>query len=109
MKLYGLPVVLVLVMLEGCATHAISHYSEDVVELRLFSPFAEQVFLYCSADAFKPKQANVNIWRYWTVKVNSTNDFSYFYVVDGKIVTPECDLREQDDFGNYNCICKVSI
>jgi hypothetical protein len=109
MKFLAVMSMFCLVMLEGCATHAISQYSDDVVELRLFRPFADQVFLYCSADEFKPQQANANIWWYWTVKVNYGKDFSYFYIVDGQVVTPDCDLREHDDFGSYNCLHKVNI
>jgi hypothetical protein len=30
--------------------------------------------------------------------------FSYFYLVDGRVLVPECAYREDDGFGQGSCI-----
>jgi hypothetical protein len=36
--------------------------------------------------------------------VSADRDFSYFYLVDGKVLQPDCRMHEQDDFGGTNCV-----
>jgi len=106
--LKALPLIMMLII-GGCASHYTLRPSEQVVELRLFSPFAERVFFYCSVNGFRAQPADTTIWRYWTIKVNYNEPFAYFYVVDGKVVVPDCALQEQDDFGSYNCIYQAKL
>ena len=38
------------------------------------------------------------------VSINASRDFRYFYLVDGKVLIPDCRMVEQDDFGGANCV-----
>jgi hypothetical protein len=38
--------------------------------------------------------------------VPKSGEFRYFYLVDGRIYHPDCQYREMDDFGSYNCLYK---
>lgn len=109
MKQFSALVLLASLLISGCATHYTERPTPNTVELHLFNPSAKEVFFYSSTNDFTPQAMQRNTWRYWTVTVEIDQQFKYFYIVDGKVVIPECDLREQDDFGRYNCIYSPTL
>ncbi len=89
------------------ATGCMKHYyrlNSDGVALYLRAPGARVVSLATSVDEFalhRAKKTNADTWK---ATVPSGREFSYFYMVDGKIYLPDCKLKEADDFGTENCI-----
>jgi hypothetical protein len=100
----GMMVVLLIFLLSGCAG---SHYvrEEDGQVLLYFKqPEASEVRLACSLDRFQPHSATRNRSGTWEVAMPAAQEFSYFYLVDGSVVVPDCRLSETDDFGSRNCL-----
>lgn len=100
----GALVVLLPLLLSGCAG---SHYyqeKEGVVSFYFRQPEATEVLLACSLDHFQPHPAERDRGGNWKVEIRASRDFRYFYLVDGEVVAPECPLSETDDFGARNCL-----
>ena len=88
----------------GCAA---AHYHErdsERVTLFLRAPGAEKVEFASSLDAYERHRADKLRRSLWAVSVAADSEFRYFYIVDGRVVTPECELYEKDDFGSRNCV-----
>ena len=97
-------VALLTLLVSACAR---SHYyrkEDGVVSFYLNQPQATEVLLLCSLDSFQPHPAARNRDGTWQVTIPASGGFRYFYLVDGKIVVPECRLSEMDDFGGRNCL-----
>ena len=104
MKKLILQLTAIVICLAGCAT---AHYHErqsDRVTFYLRAPGAEQVEFVSSLDAFNPNRANRLEGSRWAVTVANNSEFRYFYIVDGSVYLPECELYEKDDFGSRNCV-----
>lgn len=86
----------------GCATHY-QQVRDGAIFLYLNKPDAEQVLFACSLDGFKPQTA-VNEDGRWVVSRPSVAPFRYFYVLDGQVYIPNCQMKENDDFGSENCL-----
>ena len=87
----------------GCVTHY-AKINADKVTLYLRMPEARIVFFSASLDDFalyRPQKLSTGIWE---VTLPATQEFTYFYKVDGDVYLPDCKLREKDDFGNENCV-----
>lgn len=97
--------VVVLLGLWGCAVH---YYDYDVgngsVAVYLVHPDAHSVYFVSSADRFRPRPAQKIDGKTWVSRVNTDSEFRYFYIVDGEAWVPDCEFRENDDFGSENCI-----
>ena len=65
---------------------------------------AEKVFILCSLDEYTPRQATYTGSGTWEAVLPNDTEFKYFYMVDGKVFVPECDMKEEDDFGSENCV-----
>ncbi len=87
----------------GCASHYIRQ-DKGHTDFYLRCPNANEVVLATSLDGFAPRPARRTGADEWVVSVEESRDFSYFYLVDGKVLRPECRLIEQDDFGGTNCV-----
>ena len=90
--------------LTGCAA---THYHEmqsERVTFYLTAPGAEKVAFVSSLDAYKPHQASRLSGSRWAVTVVPNSEFRYFYIVDGTVYLPKCELYEKDDFGSRNCV-----
>ena len=89
-------------LLSGCATH---YYRTNDRGTTLFLrlPEAKSVALFTSIDGFRPRPA-VLAKGCWIVTQPTTEEFAYFYKVDGELLIPDCRFKEQDDFGQENCI-----
>lgn len=91
-----------MVLTAGCATHYYQ-LQGDALALYLDRPQAQRVILACSLDGFQPHEARKVDGR-WVVFLPSDYQFRYYYVIDGKVFLPPCQMKENDDFGSENCI-----
>ena len=89
-------------VMAGCTTHYCQK-QRDTLMLYLNKPHAKRVILACSLDGFEPHEARHLDGR-WVVTLPSEDQFRYYYVVDGEIFLPPCQVRERDDFGSENCV-----
>ena len=104
MKRLILQLAAVTFCLAGCAA---THYHERQtgrVPFYLRAPGAEKVEYVSSLDAYSPHQASKLSGSRWAVSVVPNSEFRYFYIVDGSVYLPECELYENDDFGSRNCV-----
>lgn len=88
----------------GCVFQEIDDMRENRVELHIISPAAGEVFFHSSESQFAPQPTRRQSDGHWSIRVNYREQFSYFFTVDGVPAIPDCDYREQDNFGNFNCI-----
>ena len=94
-----------MVVLSGCATSR--HYlttANQWVTLFLKAPKAQSVVFSSSLDGFEHHPARRGKSGIWEITVIGQNEFTYFYLVDGKMVHIPCLPKEKDDFGSKNCI-----
>ena len=85
----------------------VSHYHEsrsERVTFYLRVPGAEKVEFVSSLDVYYPHRASRLNGSRWAVTVVANSEFRYFYIVDGRVYLPECELYEKDDFGSSNCV-----
>ena len=104
MKRLILQIAAVALCLTGCAA---AHYQEREpgrVTFYLRAPGAEKVEFVSSLDAFNPHRARRLEGSRWAVTVATNTEFRYFYIVDGAVFLPECEMYEKDDFGSRNCV-----
>lgn len=87
----------------GCAGHYFRN-DADTVRFYLKAPKAGQVELMASFNGFAPLPAQRACCGAWIVATPNDNSFTYFYRIDGQVSVPDCDVREQDDFGRFNCL-----
>lgn len=68
-----------------------------------FKSGAHELLFYSSANGFTPVKAEKDDkWHIATIK--NTAKMKYFLKADGKIYLPDCEMKEQDDFGGELCI-----
>lgn len=103
MKKITMCMVLSLSFLMGCSVH---YYSIDNGDISFYlrDKEAKDVHFQYSYDGYQCHEAESTGSGVWQVDVPSVDEFSYFYMVDGKLYVPPCLLTEKDDFGNENCI-----
>ena len=99
-----LPVIVALsyLLLLGCSAHSCRIRGQAAV-LLLRQPDAREVLLACSLDGYTLRPARP-VPGGWEVTLPADRPFVYFYRVDGRLLVPDCRLKEQDDFGAQNCI-----
>jgi hypothetical protein len=102
-KLHSPLSILVLLFLAGCATHY-HELKDSSLNLYLRAPKATVVYFSSSLEDFEPRKAERILDHTWKVTVPSGMEFTYFYIVDGKVHIPPCRLKEKDDFGGGNCV-----
>jgi len=95
-------VVAVLCMVGCTAAHYHKRQSDSVI-FYLKAPKARGVAFVSSLNAYSPHMAR-KTGSSWVVTVAADSEFSYFYIVDGDILVPECTFYEKDDFGSRNCV-----
>lgn len=91
-------------LVSGCAR---SHYyvtTDNTVTMYLKKTGASEVLFYSSLDRFQPHRAEHMPGDMWRVIVPDCDEIRYFYKIDGKMVLPDCQLQEKDDFGFKNCL-----
>lgn len=95
--------VLALLLVASCAQQHTDTTAQNTVTLTLRAPYAREVLLLTSSDHFTPRPAVRDQDGAWRCSDIPNVDFSYFYLVDGKTVTPDCRFTTNDDFGTTNC------
>lgn len=87
----------------GCASHYYQK-NNDTLSIFLKKPDARRVYFLSSIDGYKPHKAARVDSSTWQISTPAKTEFKYFYNVDGAVYLPECQLKEQDDFGSKICI-----
>lgn len=102
-----MPIMLTITALIISGYSCSSHYYkavDDQVHIYLKNPDAEKVYFLSSLDQFQVHEAWKNKKGIWETTVPLNREFKYFYIIDGKVFTPDCDLTETDDLGGKNCV-----
>ncbi len=94
---------LMALVLAGCGLHG-QRLRDNRAELVLSAPEAHSVVLVVAGDRFEQIPARPDEHGRWIVRVPTTEEFAYFYLVDGKPFVPDCRFKEHDEFGTMNCI-----
>jgi hypothetical protein len=95
-------------LIAGCNGHY-TRQKDDHVHLYLKDGHAREVLFLSSLDGFKCQRAQKIDGDTWKVTVTNGGDFKYFYVIDGNVHIPDCQCREKDDFGAYNCLYRSDM
>jgi hypothetical protein len=98
-----IPVFAVLLLISACAGR-FYRVEDDQVTFDLDLPDAQQVSFAYSLDEFRLHKVNKKQAGTWEIAVPADIEFRYFFIVDGVVYLPGCDIREADDFGSENCI-----
>jgi hypothetical protein len=96
---YGLAAL----VLAGCGLHD-SALRGNRAELVLSAPGARSVVLVVTGDRFEQIAARPDDHGSWIVSVPATEEFAYFYLLDGEPHVPDCRFKEHDELGTMNCI-----
>ncbi len=91
-------------VLTGCASEHFYTVQSHTVSLVLNGKNAESVLFASSLDGFILHEAVQLDDDTWEIRVPADNEFEYFYVVDGNVYIPPCNMTKTDDFGSENCI-----
>lgn len=95
--------LMVIATMTGCAVH-FQRPQSDAVIFYLKAPKAQSVEIAASYNGFAVQPAQRRNAATWIARLPKGISFSYFYLVDGKPYVPPCEMMEQDDFGQANCI-----
>lgn len=87
----------------ACAPRHTAVLQKNLVVLTLRAPEAVRVQFASSLDRFTVHRVIRNTQGHWVVTGLPNREFRYFYLVDGKVLLPECRYRVSDDFGSENC------
>ena len=96
--------VVFLIVLAGCGGGHYYQEKEGMVGIYLNRADADLVYFASSLDCYKLHKADKIDDDTWEVRVSSSEEFKYFYIVDGDVYIPACRIREKDDFGSENCV-----
>ena len=90
--------------LAGCT--AIHYYKiqSERVTFYLRAPGVDKVEFVSSLDSYNPHRTSKLSGSRWAITVVPNSEFRYFYILDGSVYLPECELYEKDDFGSLNCV-----
>jgi hypothetical protein len=103
MRHWRLSVFLAAFCIAGCAGH---FYREEAgrVHIYLRDSRASAVHFASSLDGFDQHRIERVDSKTWHIVLPATEEFRYFYLIDGRVHLPDCPYRERDDFGTYNCL-----
>jgi hypothetical protein len=96
--------LLMVLFIVGCAQQHSIQVHDDSLSLYYDDAKAKEVFFASSADHFTYHPAIKDSGDIWQVTVPLKKEFTYFYIVDGKVVMPDCPNTVFDDFGTKNCL-----
>jgi 1,4-alpha-glucan branching enzyme len=103
MKRCLIAVFTALLLTSGCVSH-FYRVEDDQVTFYIDLPAAQQVEFAYSLDEFRLHSVQKKWAGTWEITVPADIEFRYFFIVDGALYLPGCDIREADDFGYENCI-----
>jgi hypothetical protein len=104
MKRYVFSVIAALFLLSGCAAGHFYRIEGAYVYFYLKAPDRATVLFASSLDGYRFHEAKRVKKGLWQVAVPAEREFRYFYVINGEVFLPPCDMREKDDFGSENCM-----
>lgn len=87
----------------GCTRQHYVIIEAETLTLYLQAPQAATVRFASSVDQFALHAAVRKGDGSWVISGLANKEFQYFYLVDGKVVLPECRFQQNDDFGTANC------
>ncbi len=90
-------------ILAGCATH-FQQIKGDQVYLYLKDTRSQTAFFASSLDGFQHHPLTRHTKKTWLISLSAEHEFTYFYIMNGQLFLPDCQYKEQDDFGSENCI-----
>ncbi|SPD75192.1 conserved hypothetical protein [uncultured Desulfobacterium sp.] len=93
-----------LLLLTGCWGGHYYQENQGMVSIYLKRSDADEVYFASSLDGYKLHEADRIDNDTWEIRVPSSEEFRYFYMVDGDVYIPACRITEKDDFGSENCI-----
>ena len=91
------------ILISGCTGRS-HRVEEHKVTFKLDLPAARQVDFAYSLDGFRLQSVQQKQDGTWEISVPADIEFKYFFMVDGAVHLPGCEIREADDFGYENCI-----
>ena len=74
------------------------------MKLFLRAPDAREVIFASSLDGYRPHPARKIDSSTWMVSAPADEEFSYFHLVGGRVLVPECACREDGALGQGSCI-----
>lgn len=104
MKRYVLSLIAALFLLSGCAANHFYRIEGANVHFYLRAPDRTTVLFASSLDGYEFHETKRVKKGLWKVAVPAEKEFSYFYMVNGEVFLPPCEMKEKDDFGSENCI-----
>lgn len=88
----------------ACSPKHYTQTRENSVSLFYEHSNVNEVIFASSIDQYKPHPAKIVKDNVWEVTVPIEEEFSYFFIVDGQVTVPDCQLTVMDDFGSKNCL-----
>ncbi|MGD9948310.1 MAG: hypothetical protein AB7U29_07500 [Desulfobulbus sp.] len=92
-----------LLLVAGCAPRHTVVVKNNTVVLELHLHEVDEVGFASSLDQFSVHQARPGQHGQWIIAGLPNREFQYFYLVDGKVLLPDCRFTVMDDFGASNC------
>jgi len=102
-------IVLFSLFTAACSPKHYAIQKGEVLSLYLEEDKAKEVFFASSLDHYQRHPAARLENGIWEMTVPSHREFEYFYLVDGVVTLPECQLTIRDDFGSKNCLFVSSM
>lgn len=99
-RLLGCMIILVIA---GCTPQHTLVLERNTVVIGLHDHEADQVSFASSLDQFAVHRARKAEHGQWVVAGLPNREFQYFFLVDGRVLIPECRFKVKDDFGAVNC------
>ena len=88
----------------GCARQHLVKVHGDSLTFYYRDAQAKEIIFASSQDNYQYHHATRGPKNIWQVTVPLQNEFTYFYIVDGVVILPECPDTVLDDFGSKNCL-----
>ncbi len=103
MKQFAVVIIVLAAGLIGCSQHYYQR-QENKLQFYLINSDAKEVLFASSTDGYQPHPTTRLNSKTWKISIPGSSEFTYFYIVDGKVFLPPCPLSEKDDFGSQNCL-----
>jgi hypothetical protein len=104
MKRHLFSLIAALFLLSGCAAGHFYRIEGGNVHFYLRAPDRATVLFASSLDGYRLNEATRVKKGLRRVALPAEREFKYFYIIDGEVFLPPCELKEKDDFGAENCV-----
>lgn len=97
--------VLFTILVTACGRQSIVINGNNITFLLKNS---EKTYFHSSIDGYIPHEMEFKNGKYsYSIDIGTNNEIKYFYKDLNGIIKLDCDLREMDDYGQYNCIFEM--